>query len=229
MIFPRLIRNLLYTAFMLFLSASPQALACNNVHPEDKEKRVTLDLDNVEIHQALSAVQNQIDKIIARRRGLKGTVSIKVDNMLWNEAVEQLLEGKEYYLVTEKNGKYLINNQYCSRIPLPTQKQEKTAEERARLARKEEQRKAARAQWKEKLEQMDKAAAEQQAQKERRQLAEAKARKHCTLLKDKQRQFDEGRTRWYKLDSQGNRIYLSDQEIDASYKKLGQQIRKVCR
>ncbi len=44
-------------------------------------------------------------------------------------------------------------------------------------------------------------------------------KRYCHRVKDQLRRIDEGR-RWYRLDDQGERYFLSDAQIDASRKKL---------
>ena len=52
--------------------------------------------------------------------------------------------------------------------------------------------------------------------------------RHCTELKDYLKKLQEGRTHYYQLDNEGNRIYMSEQEIASEKDKLEKEYRKSC-
>lgn len=65
-------------------------------------------------------------------------------------------------------------------------------------------------------------------EKEEQKKKLAKQRKECLKLKNKLKDFEEYRTRWYKLDEEGNRVYLSQDEIDQDHRALGERIQRRC-
>lgn len=56
----------------------------------------------------------------------------------------------------------------------------------------------------------------------------AEKRKECLRLKDKLKDYEVYRTRWYKLDEEGNRVYLSADEIDQDRRFLVETIHQHC-
>lgn len=63
------------------------------------------------------------------------------------------------------------------------------------------------------------------AEKIRRQ--EEKRKRDCIVMHDQLRSFDE-RKRWYRLDDQGNRVYLSDDEVNRSKLTYGAMVERKC-
>jgi Skp family chaperone for outer membrane proteins len=51
---------------------------------------------------------------------------------------------------------------------------------------------------------------------------------YCNQLIDKVKNYEEYRTRWYKLNDQGERVYLSEKEVNSNYKALKVKIKIEC-
>jgi|GEM_PF-5897719 len=66
------------------------------------------------------------------------------------------------------------------------------------------------------------------AQLENEQIKRETRIKYCNSLKDEMRNYNEFRTRWYKLDKNGQRVYLDDDEILKNRKSLEDKIAEKC-
>ncbi len=56
---------------------------------------------------------------------------------------------------------------------------------------------------------------------------EEKKKRDCIVMHDRLRSFDE-RKRWYNLNDQGNRVYLSDEEVNRSKLTYGAMVERKC-
>jgi len=69
---------------------------------------------------------------------------------------------------------------------------------------------------------------EKQEQKEKQQALRAQNKKKCNRYRDQMRHYQRANS-LYKLDQDGNRVYMSDGERSRSTKKLQARINKYCR
>ena len=63
----------------------------------------------------------------------------------------------------------------------------------------------------------------QQEKQEQEKLA-----KHCTELQDYLAKLREGGTTYYQLDEDGNRVYMSEEEVASEQGKLEKEYRDIC-
>ncbi len=53
-------------------------------------------------------------------------------------------------------------------------------------------------------------------------------RDYCHRLTDRTRKYDEDRTIWYRLDENGERVYLGEDEVNKKYQDFLNEIAEEC-
>lgn len=69
---------------------------------------------------------------------------------------------------------------------------------------------------------------EKKESREKKKIERERDKRRCNQLKDKKQRFDSAGS-LYKLDKDGNRVYMSAKEREKSDKRLNDQIKKYCR
>ncbi len=63
----------------------------------------------------------------------------------------------------------------------------------------------------------------------KRKAEEARREKHCGKLRNQLADLERGGVNWYELDAQGERRYMSEQEVASRTVKLRQRVKQACR
>lgn len=69
---------------------------------------------------------------------------------------------------------------------------------------------------------------QQQYQKQQERAYKAEKTRKCNEISDQLRQYQRNRVRWYELDENGQRVYLSDEQVTASRREMQQFHDKNC-
>ena len=72
----------------------------------------------------------------------------------------------------------------------------------------------------------ERAQGEEKKQQEKQE--HEKLAKHCAELKDHLAKLSKGGTTYYQLDEDGNRVYMSEQEVASEQEKLEKEYKNIC-
>ncbi len=78
------------------------------------------------------------------------------------------------------------------------------------------------------LQSMEEDRLEKKQQREKQQALKKQNRKKCNRYRDRMRHYERARG-IYRLDKDGNRVYMSDADRSKATRKLQKQINKYCR
>jgi hypothetical protein len=68
----------------------------------------------------------------------------------------------------------------------------------------------------------------QSFQQQQQRAAEQERQRRCNEISDQLRQYQRNRVRWYELDENGERVFLSDDQIESSKREMQQYREKHC-
>ena len=69
---------------------------------------------------------------------------------------------------------------------------------------------------------------EQERQQATQEAEDKKRIRYCNKVKDSLKQYEQARARWYKLNEQGERVYLSEDEINQRKEEIKDSIAEHC-
>ncbi|MBL4898853.1 MAG: hypothetical protein JKX76_04285 [Colwellia sp.] len=187
-------------------------------------KVVSLHYENAPVCTVLAEIKKQIGVNVVCEYGVKGVFSISENGILWENVVRKILMEHNLFLIPDRRQHLVSRN---------SPKEFKEKKEKKRI--KDSSQKSSSELWKEESIRIEKYLSDRRVEregklriKEQAEIIKIKTKETCNVLLDHKRKYDEDRVIWYRLDTSGERVFLTDSEIEESYKKLEKNISLRC-
>ena len=191
---------------------------------QHNDERVTLRYEDAEFGVVMKDFRSQVSQRIFVQLDVKGKVSINVENENWYSALRTIADQLGLHITKGGDALHVTAMTYREAV-----------EARKESYKRNQGKKTAEQLWKEEEARIKKYVSEREqarAEKAKREADQLKSKEikrvYCHRLTDRKRKYDEDRTIWYRLDENGERVYLGEDEVNKKYQDFLNEIAEEC-